>query len=195
MLMTTNLVDDRGITRFLEQLGRCYRHAGSIYLVGGSSLILVAAKASTFDIELKAEIAPEHHSEFIRCLRQVSRELQYAVEQASPDQFIPLPTGYADRCQFIGRFGHLDVFHFDFYSVALSKLHRGNEKDFTDVTNILKQRLIEFVTLEHYFQEILPRYEDLLSADPDDFKAKFAHFKSHLIDESNQHADRTQPDL
>ena len=77
MPMTTNLVDDRGITRFLEQLGRCYRHAGSIYLVGGSSLILVAAKESTFDIDLKIDIAPEHHSEFIRCLRQVSRELQF----------------------------------------------------------------------------------------------------------------------
>lgn len=174
----TNLVDDQGITQFLERLGRCYRYAGTIYLVGGSSLILVAAKESTFDIDLKVEVAPEHHSEFIRCLRQVSRELQFAVEQESPDQFIPLPAGYQHRCQFIGRFGSLDIFHFDFYSVALSKLHRGNEKDFNDVANMIKRRLIEVITLEQYFQEILPQYENLIGTDPDDFKDKFAYFKA-----------------
>ena len=27
---------------FLQELGRCYRHAGRIYLVGGSSLILLS---------------------------------------------------------------------------------------------------------------------------------------------------------
>ncbi|MEZ4661191.1 MAG: DUF6036 family nucleotidyltransferase [Caldilineaceae bacterium] len=176
--MSTILVNEQGITRFLQRLGRCYRYAGAVYLVGGSSLLLVAAKESTFDIDLKAEIAPEHHSEFVRCLRQVSRELQYAVEQASPDQFIPLPAGYLERCAFIGRFGMLDVFHFDFYSVALSKLHRGNEKDFNDVTNMLNQKIIEFAQLEQYFQEILPRYEDLLSADPDAYNAKFSFFKA-----------------
>jgi len=176
--MTGTLVDNRGITLFLERLGRCYSHRGAIYLVGGSSLLLLAAKESTFDIDLKIEIAPEYHADFVRCLRQVSRELQFAVEQASPDQFIPLPTGYLDRSQYIGRYGSLDVFHFDFYSIALSKLHRGNEKDFDDVANMLKLGIIEFDRLDGYFREILPRYEELISADPEDFEAKFALFRS-----------------
>jgi hypothetical protein len=47
-----------------------------------------------------------------------SRDLRIPIERASPDQFIPLPAGYKDRKRFIERYGSLDVFHFDFYSVA-----------------------------------------------------------------------------
>lgn len=182
--MTNVLVDAQGITNFLQRLGRCYRHAGTVYLVGGSSLLLVAAKESTFDIDLKFDVSPEHHTEFIRCLRQTGRELKLPVEQASPDQFIPLPHGYQERRRFIGRFGQLEVFHFDFYSVALSKLHRGNEKDFADILNMVQQGLIELPELEKYFQEILPHYENLLSADPDSFQRKFTFFKEKFRNSS-----------
>jgi hypothetical protein len=178
--MTNSLVDAQGLHTFLQRLGHCYRHTGELYLVGGSSLLLVAAKTSTFDIDIKFEVPPEHQTAFIRCLRQVGRELGVPVEQASPDQFIPMPSGYAERRRFVGRFGNLDVFHFDFYAVALSKLHRGNDKDFADVISMTQQGLIKLAALEGYFQEILPRYEDLLSADPDSFQRKFALFKEKL---------------
>jgi hypothetical protein len=169
------------LQEFLTQLGRCYRHPGRIYLVGGSSLILVAAKVSTLDVDIQFEVPPEHHDEFIRCLRDISRQRQVAVEQASPDQFIPLPSGYQDRHQFIGRYGSLDVFHFDFYSVALSKLHRGNEKDFADVIQMVQQGLIALSQLRAYFQEVLPQLESFnISADAKDFERNFALFEQRL---------------
>ncbi len=183
--MTDNLVDAQGISDFLQRLGRCYRHTGTVYLVGGSSLLLVLAKESTFDIDLKFEVPPEYHTEFIRCLRQVGRELKVPVEQASPDQFIPLPNGYQERRQFVGQFGNLEVFHFDFYSVALSKLHSGNEKDFADVIRMIRQGVIELPTLEIQFREILPRYENLLSADPESFQRKFVLFREKVNNASD----------
>jgi hypothetical protein len=172
--MTTDLVDSEGVIRFFQRLSNCFRYPGVVYLVGGSSLILVAAKPNTFDIDIQFEISPEHQREFIRCLRQVSRELKFPVEHASPDHFIPLPGGYQDRRRFLGRFGQLDVFHFDFYSVALSKIHRGNEKDFADVLAMLNQGIIIWEVLTSYFQEILPRYEELLTAHPDEYQRKFS---------------------
>ena len=45
------------------------------------------------------------------------------VEEASPDRFIPLPSGYETRCQFLAQYGKLEVFHFDPYSMALTKLN------------------------------------------------------------------------
>ena len=171
----------QSLTNFLEQLGRCYRHPGRIYLVGGSSLILVAAKISTLDIDLKFEVSSEYHSEFIRCLRQLARQLKLPIEQASPDQFIPLPQGYQERHQFIGRYGSLDVFHFDFYSVALSKLHRGNEKDYADVIQMVQQNLVKLAQLRDSFQEILPQLELFhISADPQNFERNFALFEQRL---------------
>jgi hypothetical protein len=171
----------QALQEFLAQLGRCYRHPGRIYLVGGSSLILVAAKVSTLDIDIQFEVPPEHQDEFIRCLRDISRQRQIAIEQASPDQFIPLPRGYQDRHQFIGRYSSLDVYHYDFYSVALSKLHRGNEKDFADVIQMIRQGLITLLQLQTYFQEVLPKLESFsISANPNVFERNFVLFEQRL---------------
>ena len=179
--MARKLHDARQISEFLERLGLCYRFPGAVYLVGGASLLLLAAKESTFDIDLKFEVAPERHSEFIRCLRQLSAEMELAVEQASPDEFLPLPDGYEDRRRYVGRYGNLQVFHFDLYSVALAKLERGNEKDLVDVIQMVRTGLIELQALERYFQEIFPRLEDYsLRTDPHDFERKVGLFKRRL---------------
>lgn len=179
--MDSPTVDAHGVIAFLERLGQCYRRPGVVYLVGGSSLLLVAAKASTFDIDLKYEVAPSDQVEFMRCLRRLSRQMSVSIEEAGPDDFIPLPRGYQERRQFIGRFANLDVFHFDFYSVALSKLHRGNEKDFIDVVTMVQTGVIDLNRLEQYYQEIFPLLEaHSLRANPDDFARKFALFKARL---------------
>lgn len=171
----------QALQEFLKQLGQCYRHPGRVYLVGGSSLLLLAAKVSTLDIDLQFDVPAEHHDAFIRCLREIGRQRQLPIEQASPDQFIPLPRGYQDRHQFIGRYGSLDVFHFDFYSVALSKLHRANEKDFADVIQMVEQGLITLAQLREYFHEVLPQLESFdISADASDFERNFALFEQRL---------------
>ena len=175
-------VTSQRLLNLLEQLGRCYRFPGRIFLVGGTSLIIAGSKTSTFDIDLDFEIEPEHHTEFVRCLRQLSRDLKLSVEQVSPADFMPLPDGYQNRHQFVRRYGSLDVYHFDFYSVALSKLHRGNEKDFTDVVNMVKTRLIDVENLRQSFHEVLPKLETVLSrTTPEDFQRKFELFEERLL--------------
>ena len=102
-------------------------------------------------------------------------ELGINVEEASPNDFIPLPTGYRERSRFIGRYGQVDVFHFDLYSTALSKIERGTAEDFSDVLALLHHGQIEMSALESYFIEILPRFATAsLKGDPDEFQRKFA---------------------
>ena len=174
-------VTAKELQRFLEQLGRCYRFPGRLFLVGGSSLLLVEAKVRTLDIDIKIDVPVEHHDAFIRCIRNISRQRQLPVEQASPDQFIPLPNGYQERHQFIGRYGSLDVFHFDFYSIALSKLHRGNEKDYSDVIQMLSQGLVELSKLREQFREVLVQLESFdISSDAEDFEDNFNLLEQHL---------------
>ncbi len=176
--MSQSRVDSEKLIEFLTRLGARFRQPGTVYLVGGSSLLLVEAKKSTYDIDLKFEVAVEYHTEFLNCLRQIRREMDIDVEEASPDQFLPLPGGYEDRRRFVGRYGVLDVFHFDFYSVALGKIQRGNDKDYTDVFNMIRAGVIEFDMLEQYFNEVLPKMEaHSLRADPDKFKRKFELLK------------------
>ena len=64
-------VDARKLLEFLEELGKCYHHPGTIYLVGGSSLLLLAAKESTLDIDLTFEFPPAHEAYFEETLPEV----------------------------------------------------------------------------------------------------------------------------
>lgn len=174
-------IDAEQLKKFLQRLGQIYRRPGTIYLVGGSSLLLVGAKENTFDIDLKIDVDLQYHTEFLNCVRRLINEMDVNVEPASPDEFLPLPAGYQDRRRFIARYGSLDVYHFDFYSVALGKLQRGNEKDYADVINMVRVKLIGLETLEQFFAEILPQLEGFsLRSDPAAFKRKFGLFKQRL---------------
>jgi len=55
--MTTKITSQT-LNDFLSRLGRCYRHPGKVFLVGGSSLILTASKTSTLDIDLVRFASP-----------------------------------------------------------------------------------------------------------------------------------------
>ena len=179
--MTEALIDAHELEIFLQRLGQCFRHPATLYLVGGSSLLLAAGKTSTFDIDLQFTTDDQHHAEFIRCLRTVSRELGVPVELASPEQFIPLPAGFQDRRRYVRRYGSLDVFHFDFYSIALAKIHRGNEKDFDDVVRMIRAELVDQSALAAYLEQILPEYEYYQpSADPDLFQRKYKILENRL---------------
>ena len=176
-----NLVTPSSLQDFLRQVARCFRHDGSLYLVGGSSLLFVEAKDSTFDIDFSFDVETQHHEQFIHCLRQVSRRMMVAIEQAAPHQFIPLPKGYEERHGFVERYGQLDVFTYDFYSVALSKIERGFDKDYADVMSMIERGVIEFEQLEVYFEEILPQVDSFgLRVSSADFSRKFNMLKQRL---------------
>lgn len=167
-------VDQQRIMEFLRQLGEQSRAAGRIYLVGGSTVVFEGYRSRTLDIDLTLETSPAEEERLVRALRELKDKLSVNVELVSPGDFIPLPSGYRERSEFVGRFGRLDVFHFDLYSTALSKIERGTEQDFADVLALLKARRVEWATLEQCFHEILPRFgAHSLKQDPADFEKKF----------------------
>ena len=96
------------------------------------------------------------------------------VEEASPDRFISLPSGYETRCQLLAQYGKLEVFHFDPYSMALSKIERATAEDFSDVLALLEHNWIKIEMLEETFREIIPRYAtESLRGDSREFERKF----------------------
>lgn len=106
-------VDRQRILNFLEQLGQRFRKPGRIYLVGGTTLVFEDFREQTLDVDLAFEIDDQDHAEFVSIVRSLKQELAINVAEAFPGDFIPLPEGYRDRAQFVGRFGSLDVYHFD----------------------------------------------------------------------------------
>ena len=167
-------VDQQRITEFLQHLGERSRVAGRIYLVGGATVVFEGYRSRTLDIDLTLETAPGDEERLVRAMRELKDELSVNVELVSPGDFIPLPAGYRERSEFVGRFGGLDVFHFDLYSTALSKIERGTEQDFADVLALLTGKRIAWPKLQQCFDEIMPHYGTRsLKQDPADFEKKF----------------------
>lgn len=170
-------VDQQRIELFLQRLGRQFNRPGRIYLVGGTTMVYEGLRQQTLDIDLAIEVDNQDHSAFIAVVRELKNTLSLNIEEASPADFIPLPAGYKERSQYVGRYGQLDVFHFDLYSTALSKIERGTGEDISDVIALLQNGQLEMAELTRYFEEILPRFAtDSLKQNPAEFREKFNAF-------------------
>ena len=173
------LVNRERIELFLRRLGERFRHPARIYLVGGTTMVFEGFRSQSLDIDLKIEVADAHHTELLRAIATLKHELSINVEEASPADFIPLPSGAAERAVYVGRYGQLDVFHYDYFSVALSKIERSSEDDRADVLALLQSGRITWESLQRYFEEIMLRYgERSLRQEPARFRRNFESIKS-----------------
>lgn len=147
-------VDKTAIESFLQQLGRTFRKPGRLYLVGGAALVHAGVRPGfTQDIVIKVGGANE--GELIVAIQRLIQQMQINVEFASPADFIPLPTQWGMHAKYVGRYGGVDVFYFDFYSIALSKIEQGNSRDIADVKLLIQQGIINLNELDAAYQEVL----------------------------------------
>lgn len=180
-------VDAARIQAFLTALGGRFEGRGRVFLVGGTCLVYEGFRAQTLDIDMTYELQAGEHGSFVRTVQRLKHELQVNVEEVSPAEFIPLPSGADERARYVGRFGGLDVYHFDPYSTALSKIERGREGDFADALTLLHHGWITWANLEQRFAEILPTYEVAsLKADRPSFERKFSVLRDRWQGAANE---------
>ena len=166
------LVDSARLRKFLEALGSSFHHPARLFLSGGEGLVWRGLRGYTKDVDISFVVDDRWHGEWIRTIRDLILKTDTSVEEASPADFIPLPPGAADRAQFVERFGSVDVFLYDIYSVALSKLSRGRTQDLDDVRSLLAKGLVDPAELRRLFDAILPAYETrAVRSDPVRFRA------------------------
>jgi len=152
------------IERFLIQVGRI-RQPGRLYLTGGAALVHQGIRpGQTLDIDIHITIDPANLTTQIAQLKQ---KMNINIEFASPGDFIPLPTQWEARSEFIKRYDQVDVFYFDWYSIALSKMQRANQQDVVDVQLLVRQGCVDVSELDLLYQDVLnkigqPPYDRLL---------------------------------
>lgn len=149
-------VTSKALREFLKSLSERYPGRGTFYLLGGSALLLLGSPRETRDVDYMVEPSPETDASLRSALEALAAELQLELELVSLGEFIPLPPQAHERRRLVGRYGQLEVYIFDLYSIALSKIARGFESDLEDVVFMLHQGLIEFGELERLFNVILP---------------------------------------
>jgi hypothetical protein len=157
-------VGQQEIELFLVQVGRT-RQPGRLYLVGGAAMVHRGIRpGQTLDIDIQITVDPANLTAQIAQLKQ---RLNMNIEFASPADFMPLPAQWETRSEFLKRYGQVDVFYFDWYSIALSKMQRANRQDVVDVQLLVRQGFLDLAELDRLYQDVLgkigqPPYDRLL---------------------------------
>lgn len=144
-------VDPQKIEQLMKALGREARSSGCIYFTGGASALLIGWRSSTVDIDIRLDPEPQGIFQAIAKLKQ---ELDINIELASPQDFLPPLPGWRERSVFIGRYGEISFYHYDFTAQALAKLSRGYNRDIDDVQAMYAQKLFSLEELFDCFEAI-----------------------------------------
>lgn len=145
--------DRERIRRLMEAFGRAASGNVRVYLVGGTTAVLLGWRATTVDVDFV--MRPEDE-EILRALPALKEALQLNLEIASPADFIPVPPGWEDRGRFEAQVGRVAFYHFDLYAQALAKVERGHPRDLADVAEMIRRRLVEPARAREYFGRIEP---------------------------------------
>jgi hypothetical protein len=155
--------DAERLRRFAAELGRAVRAGTKMYLTGGATAVLEGWRDSTVDIDVRFE--PDSDPA-LRRIAALKEELAVNIELASPLDFLPELPGWRERSRFRLREGNLEVFDFDLYSQALSKLERGFELDLEDVGSMVRSGEVEPDRLLELFEAIEPQLYKFPAVDP-----------------------------
>lgn len=161
------IADRERIEAFMAALARETREDVRVFLVGGTSAVLLGWRPTTMDIDLV--MRPDNDA-VLRAIPALKERLHLNVELASPDQFIPVPDGWAERSRFITTIGRMTFLHYDLYAQALAKIERGHSRDQADVVAMLDRGLIESAKARDYFQQIEPALYRFPAIDPPTFR-------------------------
>ena len=161
------IVDKARIEAFAAALARAATTETDVFLVGGTSAVLIGWRATTMDVDLA--MRPESDA-MLRAIPALKERLKINVEIASPDQFIPVPAGWEQRSPVITRIGHVTFRHYEFTAQALAKIERGHARDLADVDAMLARGLISGADVRRMFAQMEPELYRFPAIDPPSFR-------------------------
>jgi hypothetical protein len=157
----------------MQVLGREAQGSGGIYFTGGASALLIGWRSSTVDIDIRLDPEPPG---IFQAIAKIKQELNINIELASPQDFLPPLPGWRDRSIFIGKYGQISFYHYDFTAQALSKLSRSFDRDIKDVEAMYTQKLFSLEQLQDSFEAILPDLIRFPSLNPDLLRSRVEKF-------------------
>jgi hypothetical protein len=142
-----------------------------LYLLGGSALLLLGNPRPTLDLDYLGEDI--NKTSWQNDLDKLGREMHINLDPVPLHRFIPIPVGATDRHIFYQLFGLLEVYIFDPYAIAISKIERGFDTDISDVVFLIQAGQVELNQLEEMLSNALKQSSEY---DMDE-KAARQHFE------------------
>lgn len=166
-------LDRAKLDRFLVALGAAARGPGAVFLTGGATALWYGWRAQTIDIDLRLD--PEPLGAF-SAIARLKDDLDVNVELASPADFLPVVPGWRERSVFVGRFGAVDVYHYDPVSQVLAKLARGYARDLSDARALVEAGLTDTAAVARGLDAIRDQLVRFPRLDAPSFVARVAAF-------------------
>lgn len=141
------------IQAFLKALGVRYPYPAQLYLLGGSALCLLGSPRPTMDIDYVGDDLKKDALQ--KAMDEIAGEMGLDVEAVPIERFIPVPVNKNERSLHVGKFGKIDVYIFDPYSISLSKIDRGFDTDLDDIVFLVQRGFVDFDKLALITQDAL----------------------------------------
>lgn len=178
----TSTISRANIEQFLQTLGKHFQQPSNLYLAGEAALVHLGLRngtTSTLNVVIETTDEPMMVTYIQRCAEQV----HLSVDFTSPEDVVPIPWTWQDRSRYVGPYGYIDVFYFDFVSLALSNMLQGGEQNLNDVWLLVRQRLVTLNDLDEAYLEVQPRmgrkpYDQI---QPRQFAEHYAQVRKWLV--------------
>ncbi len=173
--MKPGYVTHTTLVEFISRLDASFARPGRLYLIGETTQVFERWRSWTSQIEFTADVAHEDRATFAGAVGELGRETGLVVLDESPAALVPLPDGYETRARLAdGELHHMELYHFDPYSVALRFLARGDEPDYHLVLMYLEHGWVTLDEMDSLLAGLLPRMTaETIQQDPAEFRRKY----------------------
>lgn len=172
-------IDKQLLRAFLTRLDESLDRPGVVFLLGGSSLVWRDIKKYSMDIDLALAGDEPDPIVLLDAIDRAQDFIETTVDIIRMGETMPLPDDFGSRAEKVEDLNlrFLTVRHFDPYSIALTKLNRSEQRDFSDVGAMVGSGLIDCAELRHHAESVAKRFPRGTSRpDKDDFRRKVDGF-------------------
>ena len=163
----------RSISKFIEKKVR-------MYALGGTALTILNIKASTRDIDVNIDAREEYEYicrifedmgfEKTGTYRWITQEgLAFDLFWGSNILGTSLLPDCLEKAKYIDSFGNIELYTLSLYDVIISKLARGDQRDFDDIKSIFMKEKISL-------RKLAERYKETMET------SVVAHYRQKLLD-------------
>lgn len=177
-----DVVSQASIEQFLQVLAMTFQQPCNLYLTDDAVLVHLGLRTST-STTLNLVIEASEEEKMTSAIKQSAERVHLTVAFTSPEDQIPIPWTWQDHAPYVGPYGYIDVFYFDYISLALSKIALGSEQDLNDVWLLVRQRLLSLHDLDNAYLEIQPRMgrKPYDHVQPQQFAQRYAQVRKWLL--------------
>jgi hypothetical protein len=154
----------------IENFARSKKESIELLLVGGLAMSFYGIPRYTIDIDAEIKCSDETYFELIEYLKKENISFNIS-DNISSWGIIPLPANYRRRAKTVYKSDYLILKILDPVDFVFSKLLRGTEEDFNDVTEVIrKYKITKDSLIKHKRLIQFPKDPETLF-----FQKKFQH--------------------